>query len=183
MASNKKGFHADTNHLFSSYWKHLRKEGKQQFWKKERHLTELSIKKGEDNEKNGPVYESSLSKNTKKRRKKQKQILREHKQILREIDRKVKKTLDASKEIKQWSTPPLRTTGLFTLGSCLRSNLRAYGGSASAMARSFRYARQLRWRTFPRRCYGTLCEMCLTVRHPRQSRGITDSHLRSSRQP
>jgi hypothetical protein len=44
MASNKKGSHTGTDHLFGSYWKHLRKEGKQQFWKKERHLTESSIK-------------------------------------------------------------------------------------------------------------------------------------------
>jgi hypothetical protein len=31
------------------------------------------------------------------------------------------------------------------------------GSSASAMARSFRYARQLRWRTFPRKPPPTVC--------------------------
>jgi hypothetical protein len=78
MASNKKGSHAGTDHLFGSYWKHLRKEGKQQFWKKERHLTELTIKKNEDKGKVGPVYEKKLSKSTSKRK-------REHEQILRKI--------------------------------------------------------------------------------------------------
>jgi hypothetical protein len=76
MASNKKGFHAGTDHLFGSYWKHLRKKGKQQFWKKERYLAGLTIKKNEDNEKGNPVYENNLSKNAQKRRKKQKQILK-----------------------------------------------------------------------------------------------------------
>jgi hypothetical protein len=31
MASNKKGAHAGIDHLFGSYWKHLRKEGKKGF--------------------------------------------------------------------------------------------------------------------------------------------------------
>jgi hypothetical protein len=98
MASNKKGSHTGTDHLFGSYWKHLRKEGKQQFWKKERHLTELAIKKDEDKERIEPVHESNLSNNAQKRRKKQKKILREHKQILKEIDRRAKENAPITTE-------------------------------------------------------------------------------------
>jgi len=76
MASNKKGSFAGTDHLGGSFWKHLRKAGKKQFWKKERHLTEINLKQGESNEKGRPVFESSISKNAQKRRKKHKQILK-----------------------------------------------------------------------------------------------------------
>jgi hypothetical protein len=76
MASNKKGSYSGTGHLHGSFWKHLKKEGKQQFWKKERHLTEINLKESEANEKGGPSFESPLSKNARKRRKKHKQILK-----------------------------------------------------------------------------------------------------------
>jgi hypothetical protein len=89
MASSKKGLHAGTGHLFGSYWKHLRKEGKQQFWKKERQLTGLAINENGNNERGGtpgnPVYKGDLSKNAQKRKKK-------HKQLLKEIYRRAART-------------------------------------------------------------------------------------------
>ena len=43
MASNKKGKYANTTHLYGSYWKHLRKYGKRNFWKKERYLAKQRV--------------------------------------------------------------------------------------------------------------------------------------------
>ena len=88
MASNKKGSYAGTSHLFGSYWKHLGKECKRQFWKKERHLAGLDLKT--DGEKVVSGAKSGISKKTIKRKKEQKQALKEHKKILREIDKKAR---------------------------------------------------------------------------------------------
>jgi len=88
MASNKKGSHAGTNHLYGSNWKHLRKEGKQQFWKKERHLSGLELNKNDDDLKKNSASENNLSNNALKKAKKQKKILKEHKKILKEIEKR-----------------------------------------------------------------------------------------------
>ena len=88
MASNKKGTYSGTGHLFGSYWGHLGKDCKKQFWKKERRLTGLDLKTDEEKVVSGP--KKSMTRKAIKQIKKQKQTLKEHNKILRTIERRAR---------------------------------------------------------------------------------------------
>jgi hypothetical protein len=90
MASNKKGSYAGTDHLYGSFWKHLRKEGKRQFWKKERHLAGINNKNGGDTEKAPPVPAVVISNKDRKKGKKDRLQRKVHKRLINAIDKRAR---------------------------------------------------------------------------------------------